>query len=234
MSQSSKAASVAAPDPASKIGKVYIVWSDEKKNLVANLASKYEAYKKTPGKTFEKKWQDVLSDCQKSKFCIEWITNPPKWDALETAFNRWMAETLKKYGISEEGANLSGLEEEADQFTKLMMSMAEDKAECEEAKKKEKEKEEKKRAAIFTHENAQINQQSKLGDSSRVAIKNELSPDVQSSFSSTVTSKKGRSVPNPFAIFGDVYKDDDRLIDLTVDEKEEELEFKRKRNARST
>ena len=218
----------------------YIVWTNEKKLLVANCASKFEAYKKT-SKTFEKKWQEVLVDCQKSEICVDWILNPPKWEALETAFNRWMKEVLKDAGISEEGANLSGLTDEPDAFISIMLSMAEDKAQSLEEKKKEKEKEERKREAIFTHENQQLANQSKLKNFSDVAIKMEASaassPDgfenqISSapSVSSGSSSKKNASRLNPFAFISDVLKEDDRIIDLTVEEKHLEMEQKRKRS----
>ena len=105
---------------------VYISWSDEKKLFVANQASKLEAFMPTK-KTMESKWTEVLNKCLQDPLFEEWRAQPPRAAALETAFARWMKEVLKKFGISEEGANLSGLNEEPSEFDGLILAMAEEK-----------------------------------------------------------------------------------------------------------
>ena len=150
----------------------YISWTDEKKFQVALLASKYEAYKKSD-RSMEDKWKEVLKRCLEKPVFSDWISDPPTWSSLQTALSRWTAESEKKYGISEEGANLSGLSgcpETADEFTKLILSMAEDRDRSKEEKAKEKEAEQVKKAAIFTHETAQLNLQGKLRNSDALAI----------------------------------------------------------------
>ena len=226
---SSSSTTTSQPPPPPKSKSFYITWTEEKKLFVATQASKHEAFMPTK-KTMEAKWTEVLNKCIQSPIFEEWRSQPPRSAALETAFARWTKDVLKKYGISEEGANLSGLEAEPDEFDGLIIAMAEEKSKKAEEKKKEKEKEKLKAEAIFTHESTQLNKQTKLG-----AATSETSPAADDAVSNfTVGSNSGgrkRGASNAFGLgfLEDFLREDDRIIDLTVEEKGMEIEFNKKK-----
>jgi transposase-like protein len=79
-----------------------ITWTDDRKLAIANLASQHEAYKITNVKMTDK-WAKVIADAVAlaSGLFNEWKTISPNPKTVETAFNRWMKEILKKYGVSD-------------------------------------------------------------------------------------------------------------------------------------
>ena len=89
----------------------------------------------------EAKWGTVLEMCLADPIFKDWLQNPPRWEALETAFNRWTKETLRAVGISDISANLSGLPEDMSPFVSLIVTMAEDKEASNKSRKDKKEKE---------------------------------------------------------------------------------------------
>ena len=182
----------------------------------------------------ETKWTEILNKCLQNSLFSDWISKPPKWDALETAFNRWTKAVLKQYGISEEGANLSGLENEPSEFVKLIISMAEDKEQEAKEREEKKKKEEQKAVAIFTHESSQLNKQTKLNPTAVTTKTQQESPAVEDTASiitvKSESSKRGKAPLNPFANLENIFKEDDRLIDLTVEQRAEEINHLKRRN----
>ena len=73
--------------------------------------------------TYNAKWEKILSKLkEKSNFSELSI----KSSALRNTYERFKDAVLKEHGISEEGANLSGLPEEPSAYVKLIVSMAEE------------------------------------------------------------------------------------------------------------
>ena len=161
----------------------------------------------------------------------EWISNQPSWSSLQTALSRWTTDAEKKYGISEEGANLSGLDEDdADEFIKLILSMAEDKFTDKKEREEKKEKEAKKKQAIFTHEVSQLEQQQRL-DFATYEVNLET-PDTGPSSGSSGSSgnKKSRYYSNnPFKWIEDLTKDEGDTSSLAAEEKRMDMELGRKK-----
>ena len=73
--------------------------------------------------TYNVKWEKILTKLkEKSNFSELKIKAP----ALRITFERFKDAVLKECGISEEGANLSGLKAEASAYVQLIVSMAEE------------------------------------------------------------------------------------------------------------
>jgi hypothetical protein len=141
--------------------KIFIRWTTDMKYKLAFYTSKFEAYIKTDDLMADK-WKKVLEALMKdSAFDENFKMNPPEAETLATTFKRNKAEVLKELGISEEGANLSGLEGEPTPYQLLMINMEEEIQKYSNKKKEEKEKEKKKKAAIFTHEQDLLRNQMK-------------------------------------------------------------------------
>jgi protein-tyrosine-phosphatase len=72
--------------------------------------------------SYKVKWETILTELKaKENFSDLSI----KSTALQTTFDRFQEAVLKECGISEEGANLSGLPAEPSAYVKLIVSMAE-------------------------------------------------------------------------------------------------------------
>ena len=82
---------------------------------------------------------------------------------MQTSFQRFLKDVLKDAGISEEGANLSGLDDPTE-YQKIMIDMAKEIHGLKETKRQKKEKDDKKRKEILTHENDYLLQQRKVSD----------------------------------------------------------------------
>jgi hypothetical protein len=100
----------------------YFDWTEEKNYTLALLVLKYKGYKTTDIKQLEK-WETIL-DKIKTKPGFDDLAIKPI--PLQTHFKRMQVETLRACGISMEGANLSGLEEEPSELVKLLINMAEE------------------------------------------------------------------------------------------------------------
>jgi hypothetical protein len=232
--------SIMAEEVAKK--KVFIRWTSEMKYKLAFYASKYEAYIKTDEKMADK-WKKVLNALVKdSVFDETFKSNPPEADTLATTFKRNKADVMKELGISEEGANLSGLEGEPTPYQNLMINMEEEIQKFASKKMADTEKEKKKKAAIFTHEEDLLKTQMKrqLSDSdndSDLETANARTPNERDNPSviSNVTTKHSASnskgIKRP-AGFGASFVSS--LIDLTkedpliVEEEIRDREQKRK------
>lgn len=126
----------------------YFNWTDANKYEFAVLVHKESGHMKTD-ETFNAKWERILAKLkEKPNFADLNI----KFNALRNTYERFKDAVLKECGISEEGANLSGLPAEPSAYVKLIVSMAEEehkrarKAELKEKKKKAFQK------GLLTHE----------------------------------------------------------------------------------
>jgi hypothetical protein len=90
----------------------------------------------------EEKWAKISGDLAEKM-----NTTPISTKSLLAKYNRLSADVLKKYGISEEGANLSGLNEEPTQIESLIISLNEEASQqlesAKETKRLKREREEK-------------------------------------------------------------------------------------------
>ena len=91
-------------------------WSQEEQLDLAKVVMRFKGYKNTE-LTYEQKFTMIVSNL---------ITEKPKYAAfglkpltLQQAFKRQQEVTLKALGISEEGANLSGLPEDISELHQL-------------------------------------------------------------------------------------------------------------------
>ena len=150
---------------AEKSGKKnYTRWTDTMKFKLANLALKYGGYKRT-GDAMEKKWQLIAELLSTDE---EFTKSDVKSDgkSLYAQFKRLQEAVLKELGISEEGANLSGLAAEPSPYQLLIINMAEEVSTNKGAKDIAKEKKAKLQSNLLTHENN--------GLSNQIAIKHHV------------------------------------------------------------
>ena len=73
--------------------------------------------------SYKVKWETILTELKAKENFSDLST---KYTALQTTFDRFQEAVLKECGISEEGANLSGLPADASEYVKLIVSMAEE------------------------------------------------------------------------------------------------------------
>ena len=145
-----------------------IRWDDALKLKLALATSKFRGYKQDDKKIkhplrMEIKWERIRDHLLNDSTIDEsFKSNPPSAKSLQTTFHRFLKEVLKAAGISEEGANLSGLEESPTEYQQLMIDIASEIDSVKETKKSEKEKEESKKKAILTHENDHLLKQRKI------------------------------------------------------------------------
>jgi hypothetical protein len=162
--------------------KGYNRWTDEMKHRLAQLVLRYKGYKKTTGETMESKWQTIndmlLADGEFMKLVPVGLKLDSK--SLHQNFRRFSDAVLDKFGISAEGANLSGLPEEPSPYELLMVNMAQEVAETKCAKVGLKEKKMKLQENLLTHEKGGLLAQNKITQSSTSllpAVEDVSTPD---------------------------------------------------------
>ena len=133
----------------------YFDWTEAKKHHFAVVVQKYEGHKKTAD-SMKIKWEKIHTKllCE-SDFAGLSI----KQDSLKVQFDRNKTEVLESCGISEEGANLSGLPEEASEYIKLMILLAKEDHDLEHSKKVAKDKKKAVQKALLNHEIANLEEQ---------------------------------------------------------------------------
>lgn len=111
--------------------KEYFNWTETCKLKLATVVQKYNGHLKS-GESMKDKWEKIHSKIESDSMFTGLSI---KQDALKNQFNRFKEAVLKECGISKEGANLSGLPEEASAYTKLMITLAQQEVDQESAKK---------------------------------------------------------------------------------------------------
>ena len=149
------------------IKKKYFDWTEEKKYTLAQLVLKYKGYKTTEKKHIEK-WETILE-----KLVLKPIP-------LQTQFKRMQEETLKACGISIEGANLSGLDEEPSELVTILCNMAEEVAGAKQCRDLKKQKKAEKNEAMTMYEKLQ------LADQGR-GVKQDLDSNIKEEMQVPVT-----------------------------------------------
>lgn len=100
-------------------GKVYINWTDHLELYLVNSALKHKAYKRTEIKK-DDKWNNVASDIIVAFLAMSGMI---KGTVAKKKFERMWDDCGKKYALTEEGANLSGLPDKASPVEKILISM---------------------------------------------------------------------------------------------------------------
>ena len=140
-------------DDSNKNFKSYLRWTNDMKHILAKKVCEHRAYIPSFGKnalTLVEKWQRVKADLIVFKEFYGFIDKG--WESLQAQFNRFKDEVLKEAGISEEGANLSGLNEEPSEYQLLMINMAEEYQIKKQESKEKKEKKEKLQKVLLENE----------------------------------------------------------------------------------
>lgn len=126
--------------------KEYCRWTDAMKLRLVKLTHKYKGYIKTDD-NFKDKWTIIYE-----KLLVDFPDLVIKAAALQNQFKRFSEQTMKDLGISEEGANLSGLPETCGEYEKLIVTMEHEVFQTEKSKKAQKDKKAKIQKALLTHE----------------------------------------------------------------------------------
>lgn len=114
-------------EPAENEGKKPLKYSKEMVLALAQAASKFKGYI-INSDSMEVKWIKIVNELKKQE-AFKSSADDLIWRTVYAKFKRTMNDCLLKYGMTKEGANLSGLDEEPDQITSLLLSMAEENAE---------------------------------------------------------------------------------------------------------
>jgi hypothetical protein len=152
--------------------KEYFNWTEPRKHRFAIIVQKYDGHKKT-GETMKDKWAKILSKVESEQEMFAGLAI--KQEGLKNQFDRLKQQVLKECGISEEGANLSGLPEEGSEYQKLMICLAKEDWQIENCKKDKKDKKRGVQKALLTHEYGGLQQQGQilLGD---MVLASDFSP----------------------------------------------------------
>ncbi|KAJ1417916.1 hypothetical protein B484DRAFT_466509, partial [Ochromonadaceae sp. CCMP2298] len=111
------------PPPPAKEKQNKFKWTEAALLMLANQVVSDLAYKTTKECLMKDKWVKVLTNLKGRPMFEELNIS---FTALQTHFKREMKEILELKGISSEGANLSGLDEEPSEYHKIMLNMAEE------------------------------------------------------------------------------------------------------------
>lgn len=136
----------------------YSAWPERKQYLLAEAVCKRKAYIRTTDK-FTDKYDRVISDLKKHPEGL-FTSTKLSFPAIQNTFKRFQATVLKQVGISEEGANISGLPEKPTEYQTLMINMAEEVANAKRKRVKAKVGEKRKQKSMLTHERTGLQKQS--------------------------------------------------------------------------
>jgi len=201
--------------------KKYFDWTEEKKYVLAQLVLKYKGYKTTETKHIEK-WETILEKLLLKPGFEELDIKPIP---LQTQFKRMQEETLKSCGISVEGANLSGLDEEPSELVTLMCNMAEEVAGAKQCRDLKKQKKAEKNKAMTMYEKLQLADQGR-GVKQDLDSKEKMLVPVTEVATKSTTSGSGRKAGRSFL---DDFRDDLRAIVIDGDDDEDDKASKKQK-----
>ena len=179
----------------------YFNWTETKKYEFICLVQKENGHRKTDV-SYKIKWETILTKLKDKTNFSELSIKAP---ALQNTFERFKDQVLKECGISEEGANLSGLPAEASEYVKLIVAMAEEELKRSVEAKSSANKKKTIQKGLLTHEVKALKSQGQsfnLADDSTIpvatvggntTVESDLSPDSNSSSSSADTKAGSRS-----------------------------------------
>eukprot|EP01036_Dinobryon_divergens_P036041 gene36041-46832_t len=216
----------------------YFTWTEAKKHEFMCLVQKENGHMKT-NVSFKDKWEKILSLLKAKPGFIDISIQST---ALKNTYLRFKETVLKECGISEEGANLSGLPEEASEYVKLVVCMAKQEFTRAQTSKSDVKKKKKFMKGLLTHEvNALTNQGASFnlddddGENEghvevvEGSLPSDLSPDSNvSASSSSGDSRKNSSSSSRSG--GKTFMDKfaDSMAQLTEEDPEERALHKRK------
>jgi hypothetical protein len=171
-------------------------WHDEAKLELAKVTNKHKGYIKT-ATSHEVKWVHILAEIKSNPL---FGTLDVTAATLKTAFDRHQKEILRNLGISEEGANLSGLMEKPSDYELLMINMAQEEAKLTKKVIDEKEKRARLGQNLLTHESSGLKDQARVrttcslapGEVEVVDLDEEWTPATNSSNSLQDQKRKKR------------------------------------------
>jgi hypothetical protein len=146
----------------------------------------------------EVKWTKVINELALDPLFANTDIVSHTWEAVQAQFNRFKEDVLEKTGISDDELNLSALEEEPDDFAKLILNMAEEVAAKKTESKEKREKKGKKNKNMLAFEDemldgsASIQQKSK--EEAQIALLHTPSDTSDAVLSSSSDSEKKRKV----------------------------------------
>lgn len=152
--------------------------------------------------------------------------------ALKKKWDRMSSLVDAKYGISSEGANLSGLEEEPSDVEKLILDLLKERFDTKKAKDEQSVKDQIRNEKMLTHEKTMLKRQDKGND--EVIIVDEVVSDCSDDGTegSNVVSKpkpiKSTCAPPEMMEFEkqivEALKEDPRILELEIEERRRKIE----------
>lgn len=149
--------------------------------------------------------------------------------ALKKKWDRISAIVDAKYSISEEGSNLSALEEEPSDLDKLVLDLLKERFETKKAKEEQAVKDKIRNDKMLTHEKYMLQRQDKSSDEVLVVDEDisDCSEEGSTSTKRRKVSKDKGSPPEMFEFEKEVInalKEDPRIIDIEVAERRQKLD----------
>ena len=126
-----------------------VVWSEQKELALVTLVLKHKAYKKTDKKK-EEKWAAVKQEL----FQLACFQGDPECSVSNIAkkYERMESDISKRFSLTQEGANLSGLPEHCSEMEHTIYSMVVEKLNTQREKEELSKKEQARENSMLTHE----------------------------------------------------------------------------------
>lgn len=207
--------------------KGHFPWNEAREFTLVNYVYKEKGYIKTETSLVDKfssmSLKIRLDSAFQGREFLDGSALKKKWDRLCDVVD-------KKYSLSSEGANLSGLEEEPSEVEKLIIDMLKEKFDYGKSKDEQKLKDKVRNEKMLTHEKSMLNRQDKNS-----SVAEDLSVIDDNSEVSDVggTDKKKPRLSNnspPHQVFDfevevvKALKDDPRLVEIEIAERRQKLE----------
>jgi hypothetical protein len=152
--------------------------------------------------------------------------------ALKKKWDRMSSLVDAKYGISSEGANLSGLEEEPSEVEKLILDLLKERFDTKKAKDEQSLKDKIRNEKMLTHEKTMLKRQEKGND--EVIIVDEVVSDCSedgtegSNIPTKPKQRKNNCGPPEMLEFEkqivEALKEDPRILELEIEERRRKIE----------
>jgi hypothetical protein len=130
-----------------------IGWTPMREMTLVTVVMKYKAHKKTKEATMEDKWGLVSQELSLHGSFAEFKLDAKKSvETFKKKYSRLRSDVEKRYSLTEEGANLSGLPETASEVEQILYNIIVDQLTTEREKAVVTAKQKKREASMLTHE----------------------------------------------------------------------------------
>lgn len=130
----------------------HLEWNYMQQMTLAGFVKKHNAYKATPNLTKEEKWKKVREELSTDPAFVGSVAVMCKWETIARKYARLEGRVDELFGLSKEGANLSGLPDVLTPLEELLKDMIVDRLKTEREKEAKSKKDAERETSMLTHE----------------------------------------------------------------------------------